>query len=56
MGEPVEILKTEDILMLPRVVYNPNKNQFLVIYCRGERYFNIRGVILDARQGRGRAV
>ena len=48
MGEPVEILKTEDILMLPRVVYNPNKNQFLVIYCRAESYFNIRGVILDA--------
>jgi len=45
---PIEILKTEDILMLPRVVYNPNKNQFLVIYCRGENYFNIRGIILDA--------
>ena len=48
MGEPVDILTTEDILMLPRVVYNPNKNQFLVIYCRAESYFNIRGVILDA--------
>ena len=48
MGEPVEILTTEDILMLPRVVYNPNKNQFLVIYCRAESYFNIRGIILDA--------
>jgi hypothetical protein len=48
IGAPVEILKTGDILMLPRVVYNPNKNQFLVIYCRGEEYFNIRGVILDA--------
>jgi len=47
-GDPLEILKTDDILMLPRVVYNPNKNQFLVIYCRGENYFNIRGVILDA--------
>ena len=48
MGGPIEILKTGDILMLPRVVYNPNKNQFLVIYCRGESYFNIRGIILDA--------
>ncbi len=48
LGETVEILKTEDILMLPRVVYNPNKNQFLVIYCRAESYFNIRGAILDA--------
>lgn len=48
MGAPLEILTTEDILMLPRIVYNPNKNQFLVIYCRAESYFNIRGVILDA--------
>jgi hypothetical protein len=48
IGGPIEILKTEDILMLPRLVYNPNKNQFLVIYCRAESYFNIRGVILDA--------
>ena len=53
LGEPVEVLKTEDILMLPRVLYNPNKNQYLVIYCLGESYFNIRGVILDAG---GRAV
>ncbi len=45
---PVDILTTEDILMLPRIVYNPNKNQFLVIYCRAESYFNIRGIILDA--------
>ncbi|MBM4310870.1 MAG: hypothetical protein FJ119_07990 [Deltaproteobacteria bacterium] len=48
IGGPVDILTTEDILMLPRVVYNPNKNQFLVIYCRAESYFNIRGIILDA--------
>ena len=48
LGESIEILKTEDILMLPRAVYNPNKNQFLVIYCRAESYFNIRGVILNA--------
>jgi len=48
MGGPVDILTTEDILMLPRIVYNQNKNQFLVIYCRAESYFNIRGVILDA--------
>jgi len=53
LGEPVEVLKTTDILMLPRVLYNPNKNQYLVIYCLGESYFNIRGVILDAD---GRAV
>ena len=48
IGDPVEILKTGDILMLPRVVHNPNKNQFLVIYCRGEEHFNIRGKILNA--------
>jgi hypothetical protein len=48
LGAPVEVLKTEDILMLPRVLYNPNKNQYLVIYCRGENNFNIRGIILDA--------
>ena len=53
LGEPVEVVKTEDMLMLPRVLYNPNKNQYLVIYCLGESYFNIRGVILDAD---GRAV
>jgi hypothetical protein len=53
LGGPVDVVKTEDILMLPRVLYNPNKNQYLVIYCRGESYFNIRGVILDAD---GRAV
>jgi hypothetical protein len=48
LGAPVAVLKTQDIVMLPRVLYNPNKNQYLVIYCRGENYFNIRGVILDA--------
>ena len=48
IGAPVDVLKTGDILMLPRIVYNPNKNQYLVIYCRGEENFNIRGVILDA--------
>jgi len=48
IGDPIDILKTGDILMLPRVVYNSNKNQFLVIYCRGEENFNIRGIILDA--------
>jgi hypothetical protein len=53
VGEPVEVLKTDDILMLPRVLHNPNKNQYLVIYCRGENNFNIRGIILDAA---GRAV
>jgi hypothetical protein len=50
---PVAVVKTEDILMLPRIAYNPNKNQHLVIYCRGENHFNIRGVILDSS---GRAV
>ena len=48
LGNPVEVVKTEDMLLLPRVLYNPNKNQHLVIYCRGENYFNIRGIILDA--------
>lgn len=47
-GEPVDIISTGDILMLPRVVYNPATNQHLVIYCRGEDHFNIRGVFLDA--------
>ena len=48
LGEPVEVLKTENIVLLPRVVYNPSKNQYMVIYCSGENYFNIRGVILNA--------
>ncbi len=48
LSSPVEVLKTEDIVMLPRVLYNPNKNQYLAIYCIGENYFNIRGVILDS--------
>ena len=48
LGEPVEVLKTENIVLLPRVVYNPNKNQYLVIYCVAESYFNIQGAILDA--------
>ena len=48
MGEPVAVLKTENMVLLPRVLYNPNKNQHLVIYCLGESYFNIQGVILDA--------
>jgi hypothetical protein len=48
LGEPVEVVKTENILLRPIVLYNPNKNQFLVIYCLGEDYLNIRGVILNA--------
>jgi hypothetical protein len=48
LGGLVEVLKTEDIVLMPRVVYNPNKNQYFVIYGLGESYFNIRGVILDA--------
>ncbi len=48
LGAPVEVVKTENIVLLPRVLYNPNKNQYLVIYCLGESAFNIRGVILDA--------
>jgi hypothetical protein len=47
LGETIDILKTEDIVMLPRVLYNPNKNQYLVIYCLGLNYFNIHGVVLD---------
>ena len=53
LGGPVEVLKTENIVLLPRVLYNPNKNQYLVIYCLAENYFNIQGVILDAH---GKAV
>jgi hypothetical protein len=53
LGDPVEVLKTENIALLPRVLYNPNKNQYLLIYCLAESYFNIKGVILDAD---GRAV
>jgi len=48
LGEPVEVVKTENIVLLPRVRYNPNKNQYLVIYCLAENNMNIRGVILDA--------
>jgi len=47
LGDTIDILKTEDIVMLPRVVYNLNKNQYLVIYCLGLDYFNIHGIILD---------
>ncbi len=53
LGETIDVFKTEDIVMLPRVLYNPNKNQYLVIYCLGLNYFNIHGVILDEK---GRAV
>lgn len=48
LGEPIDILKTEDIIMMPRVLYNPNENQYLVIYCLGLDSFNIHGVVLDA--------
>jgi uncharacterized protein YlbG (UPF0298 family) len=48
LGEPVEVVKTENLVLLPRVLYNPNKNQYLVIYCLAEDNMNIRGVILDA--------
>jgi hypothetical protein len=48
LGGPVEVLKTEDIVLRPLVLFNPNKNQYLVIYCLGESYLNIRGVILNA--------
>ncbi len=48
IGETIEILKTDDIVMLSRILYNPNKNQYLVIYCLGLSNFNIHGVILDA--------
>jgi hypothetical protein len=48
LGEPVEVVKTENIVLMPRVLHNPNKNQYLVIYCLGESSFNIQGVILDA--------
>lgn len=48
LGPPVEIVKTENIVLRPLVLHNPNKNQFLVIYGLGENYLNIWGVILDA--------
>jgi len=48
LGEPVEVVKTDNIVLLPRVLYNPNKNEYLVIYCLAEDNMNIRGVILDA--------
>lgn len=47
LGDPVEIVKTENILMLPHILYNPNKNQYLLIYVMGEDYFNLWGIILD---------
>jgi len=48
LGETIEILKTGDIVMMSRILYNPNKNQYLVIYCLGLSNFNIHGVILNA--------
>ena len=47
LGEPVEVLKTSNVAAMPRVLYNPNKNQYLVIYGEMKSYMNIRGVILD---------
>jgi len=47
IGEPIEIVKTTDILMLPRIVYDPHSHRSLVIYCIGEEYFNIRGIFLE---------
>jgi uncharacterized protein YlbG (UPF0298 family) len=48
LGEPVEVVKASNVVLLPHVLYNPNKNQYLVIYCLAEKQINIRGVILDA--------
>lgn len=48
IGEEFDIIRTPDILMLPRVLHNPLNNTYFVIYCRGENYFNIRGVFLDS--------
>ena len=48
LGDPVQVVKTENILLMPRVLFNPDKNQYLVIYCEAEDYFNIKGIILDA--------
>ncbi len=47
LGEPVEVLKTSNVAAMPRVLYNPNKNQYLVIYGEMQSNMNIRGVILD---------
>jgi len=49
LGNQVEVLKTENMALRPLALYNPNKNQYLLIYCLGEDYLNIRGVILDAQ-------
>jgi hypothetical protein len=48
LGDPVQVVKTKNIVLMPRVLFNPHKNQYLVIYCEAEDYFNIKGVILDA--------
>ena len=48
LGDPVQVVQTENILLMPRVLFNPDKNQYLVIYCEAEDYFNIKGVILDS--------
>jgi len=53
LGGPVELVKTENIALRPVALYNPNKNQYLLVYCLGEDYMNLRGVFLDAD---GRAV
>ncbi len=47
LGEPVEVLKTSNVAAMPRVLYNPNKNQYMVIYGEMQSNMNIRGVILD---------
>ena len=48
IGKPVDVLATENTAAMPRVLYNPHKNQYLVIYGVMLGSMNIHGVILDA--------
>ena len=53
IGKPVVVLETANILAMPRALYNPHTNQYLVIYGQWVTAMNIYGVILDAN---GKAV
>lgn len=47
MGDVVVIHTSADTLMMPRVLYNPDTNQYLVIYGHWDPQPNVRGVMVD---------
>jgi hypothetical protein len=47
IGDVVVIQTSADTLMMPRVLYNPDTNQYLVIYSHWDLQPNVRGVLVD---------